>query len=151
MKGITKMKDYKLTEKEINGITHYYATFTDGEGVEQTTELAKDVFDAINESQTQISSRARKDRRYGLCSFDESIGDADIINDEKQTDELLKMVWEHMGELTAVQQRRIHLYFEENKTFEQIAEIEGVGWQRVQKSINLALNQLRTKKYFEKN
>ena len=142
------MKDYTLTEKEIDGITHYYATFTDGEGIEQTTELEKDVFDAINESQTQISSRAWKDRRYGLCSFDESIGDADIINDAEQTEELLKKVWKHIGELTEVQQRRLRLYFEEKKTFEQIAEIEGVGWQRIQRSIELALNHLRTKKYF---
>lgn len=75
------MKDYTLTEKEINGITHYYATFTDGEGIEQTTELEKDVFDAINESQTRISSRARKDRRYGLCSFDTNQSISDEFRD----------------------------------------------------------------------
>ena len=31
------MKDYKFTEKEINGTIHYYATFTDGRGFEQDT------------------------------------------------------------------------------------------------------------------
>lgn len=31
------MKDYKFTEKEINGTIHYYATFTDGQGFEQDT------------------------------------------------------------------------------------------------------------------
>ena len=96
----------------------------------------------------EISSHARQDRRYGLCSFDENIRNADIINDQEQTEELLKKVWEHIGELTEVQQRRLRLYFEEKKTFEQIAEIEGVGWQRIQKSIDFALNHLRTKKYF---
>lgn len=142
------MKDYNLTEKEINGTTHYYATFLDGQGFEQTTELEKEVYDAIHDSQTQISSRARKDRRYGLCSFDESIGDGDIINDAERTEELLKMVWEHIAELTEVQQRRLRLYFDEEKTFEQIAEIEGVGWQRIQKSIDLAIKYLKTKKFF---
>lgn len=142
------MKDYNLTEKEINGTTHYYATFVDGQGFEQTTELEKEVYDAIHDSQTQISSRARKDRRYGLCSFDESIGDGDIINDAERTEELLKMVWEHIAELTEVQQRRIRLYFEEKKTYVEIAKMEGATHPSVRESIVSALSTLRSKKYF---
>ena len=142
------MKDYNLTEKEINGKTHYYATFIDGQGNEQTTELEKDVYDAINDSQTQISSRARKDRRYGLCSFDESIGEADIIDDSAQTEELLKKVWEHMSELTELQQRRIHLYYIEKKTLKEIADMEGSALQSVHESIVSAINNLKAKKYF---
>ena len=142
------MKDYNLTEKEINGKTHYYAAFIDGQGIEQTTELEKDVYDAINDSQTQISSRARKDRRYGLCSFDESIGEADIIDDSAQTEELLKKVWEHMSELTELQQRRIHLYYIEKKTLKEIADMEGSALQSVHESIVSAINNLKAKKYF---
>ena len=142
------MKDYNLTEKEINGKTHYYATFIDGQGIEQTTELEKDVYDAINDSQTQISSRARKDRRYGLCSFDESIGEADIIDDSAQTEELLKKVWEHLSELTELQQRRIHLYYIEKKTLKEIADMEGSALQSVHESIVSAINNLKAKKYF---
>lgn len=33
------MKDYELIEKEIDGTIHYYAKFTDGQGIEQITEL----------------------------------------------------------------------------------------------------------------
>ena len=142
------MKDYNLTEKEINGKKHYYATFIDGQGIEQTIELEKDVYDAINDSQTQISSRARKDRRYGLCSFDESIGEADIIDDSAQTEELLKKVWEHMSELTELQQRRIHLYYIEKKTLKEIADMEGSALQSVHESIVSAINNLKAKKYF---
>ena len=142
------MKDYNLTEKEINGKNHYYATFIDGQGIEQIIELEKDVYDAINDSQTQISSRARKDRRYGLCSFDESIGEADIIDDSAQTEELLKKVWEHMSELTELQQRRIHLYYIEKKTLKEIADMEGSALQSVHESIVSAINNLKAKKYF---
>lgn len=142
------MKDYELIEKEIDGKIHYYAKFKDGQGIEQTTELDREVYSVINNSQKEKSSQARKDRRYGLRSFDESIGDADIINEGEQTKELLKKVWKHIGELTEVQQRRLRQYFGEKKTFKQIAEIEGVGWQRIQKSIDLAISYLRTKKYF---
>lgn len=142
------MKDYELIEKEIDGMIHYYAKFTDGQGIEQITELDIEVYNVIHNSQKGISSQSRKDRRYGLCSFDESIGDADVVDETEQTEELLKKVWAHIEELTDVQQRRLRLYFEEKKTLEQIAEIEGVGWRRIQKSIDLALNYLRTKKYF---
>ena len=142
------MKDYELIEKEIDGMIHYYAKFTDGQGIEQITELDIEVYNVIHNSQKGISSQSRKDRRYGLCSFDESIGDADVVDEAEQTEELLKKVWAHIEELTDVQQRRLRLYFEEKKTMEQIADIEGVGWRRIQKSIDLALNYLRTKKYF---
>lgn len=142
------MKDYELIEKEIDGKVHYYAKFTDGLGIEQILELDREVYNVIHNSQKRISSKTRKDRRYGLCSFDESIGDADIIDEAEQTEELLKMVWEHIGELTEVQQRRLQLYFDEKKTFEQIAEIEGSAWQAIQKSIRIALDYLRSKKYF---
>ena len=142
------MKDYELIEKEINGKIHYYAKFKDGQGIEQTTELDREVYSVIDNSQKEISSQARKDRRYGLRSFDESIGDADIINEDEQTEVLFKKVWKQIGELTEVQQRRLRQYFDEKKTFKQIAEIEGVGWQRIQKSIDLAISYLRTKKYF---
>ena len=142
------MKDYELIEKEIDGKIHYYAKFKDGQGIEQTTELDREVYSVIDNSQKEISSQARKDRRYGLRSFDESIGDADIINEDEQTEVLFKKVWKHIGELTEVQQRRLRQYFDEKKTFKQIAEIEGVGWQRIQKSIDLAISYLRMKKYF---
>jgi DNA-directed RNA polymerase specialized sigma subunit len=142
------MKDYELIEKEIDGKIHFYAKFTDGQGIEQTTELDREVYSVIHNSQKEISSQARQDRRYGLCSFDESIGDTDIIDEAEQTEELLKKVWQQVGELTEVQQRRLHQYFDEKKTFKQIAEIEGVGWQRIQKSIDLALSYLRAKNYF---
>ena len=142
------MKDYELIEKEIDGMNHYYAKFMDGQGIEQITELDSEVYNVIHNSQKGISSQARKDRRYGLCSFDESIGDTDIIDDAEQTEELLKIVWKHIGELTEVQQRRLRLYFDEKKTFEQIAEIEGSTWQAIQKSIRIALDYLRSKKYF---
>ena len=58
------MKDYELIEKEIDGKIHYYAKFKDGQGIEQTTELDREVYSVIDNSQKEISSQARKDRRY---------------------------------------------------------------------------------------
>ena len=142
------MKDYELIEKGIDGRIHYYAKFTDGQGIEQITELDSEVYNVIHNSQKGISSQARKDRRYGLCSFDESIGETDIIDDAEQTEVLLKKVRQHICELTEVQQRRIRLYYIEGKTLKQIAEIEGASHPSVLESITAAINILKSKKYF---
>jgi RNA polymerase sigma factor (sigma-70 family) len=142
------MKDYSFSETTVNGITHYYTTFVDGDGKEQTVEVNKEVYDTLNQSQQRACSQTRKDRRYGLCSFDESIGEADIIDDSAQTEELLKNVWEHINELTEVQQRRIRLYYFEKKTLAEIGKMEGAAPKNILKSITSALEFLRSKNYF---
>ena len=45
------MKDYKLTQEEFDGVIHYYASFVDESGAEQTTEIALEVFEVIDASQ----------------------------------------------------------------------------------------------------
>lgn len=97
------MKEYKLTEKEINGKTHYFASFTDGQGQGQTIEIDKEVYEALNESQKSVHSQIRQDRRYGLLSFDENIGESGMIYECERTDELIQKVLEHMGNLTDLQ------------------------------------------------
>lgn len=142
------MKDYKLTKQLINGITYYYATFIDGQGITQTIELDEATYDVINESQKKISSQARKDRRYGLCSFDESIGENEIVHSDEQTEELLHVIRKNMQDLTEVQRRRLRLYLEEKKTFVQIAELEGTSYPAIRYCIVAAIQKLKSKKYF---
>lgn len=83
------MKDYELIEKEIGGNIHYYAKFTDGQGIEQTAELDSEVYSV-----------------------------------------------------------RLRQYFDEKKTFEQIAIIDDSTKQAIHKSLVKALDILRAKKYF---
>lgn len=97
------MKEYKLTEKEINGETHYFASFTDGQGQGQTIEIDKEVYEALNDSQKSVHSQIRQNRRYGLLSFDENIGESGMIYECERTDELIQKVLEHMGNLTDLQ------------------------------------------------
>ena len=114
------MKEYKLTEKEINGETHYFASFTDGQGQGQTIEIDKEVYEALNDSQKSVHSQIRQDRRYGLLSFDENIGEPGMIYECERTDELIQKVLEHMENLTEVQRRRLSLYYGKNMTLKQI-------------------------------
>jgi len=141
------MKDYSFSETTVNGITHYYTTFVDGEGKEQTVEVNKEVYDTLNQSQQRACSQARKDRRYGLCSFDETLGGVLNSDDAEKTQELLSKVQEHMGDLSEVQRRRLYLYFEEGLTLKQIAQKEGVCYSSVHDSIISAIEILRSKKY----
>lgn len=141
------MKDYSFSETTVNGITHYYTTFVDGDGKEQTVEVNKEVYDTLNQSQQRACSQARKDRRYGLCSFDETLGGVLNSDDAEKTQELLSKVQEHMGDLSEVQRRRLYLYFEEGLTLKQIAQKEGVCYSSVHDSIISAIEILRSKKY----
>ena len=141
------MKDYKLTQEEFDGVIHYYASFVDESGVEQTTEIALEVFEVIDASQRKISSQARRDRRYGLCSFDDSI--TDFAFDNESEDELIDALYKVMETLTEVQKRRIILHYFKKKTYEEIAQIEGTNKAAIQQSIDLALKKFeKLKKLF---
>lgn len=137
------MKDYKLTEKEINGTTHYYATFTDGQGLEQNIEIEQDVFVVIKNSQKNVSSQARQDRRYGLCAFDESIGEINIVDDTAETDELIEQLYYYFDELTDVQQRRVDMYYFKNIKLEDIAANEDSSVPAVHYSLKQAIKKLK--------
>lgn len=137
------MKDYKLTEKEINGTIHYYATFTDGQGFEQISEIEQDVFVVLNNSQKKVSSQARQDRRYGLCPFDESIGEIGIVDDTDETSELIKQLYSHLDELTDIQQRRVDMYYFKNMKLEDIAANEDSSVPAVHYSIKQAIKKLK--------
>lgn len=137
------MKDYKLTEKEINETIYYYATFTDVQGFEQITEIEQDVFVVLNNSQKKVSSQARQDRRYGLCSFDESIGEIDIVDDTAETGELIEQLYSHLDELTDVQQRRVDMYYFKNMKLEDIAASEDSSVPAVHYSIKQAIKKLK--------
>ena len=141
------MKDYSFSETTVNGITHYYTTFVDGDGKEQTVEVNKEVYDTLNQSQQRACSQTRKDRRYGLCSFDETLGGVLNSDDAEKTQELLSKVQGHMRDLSEVQRRRLYLYFEEGLTLKQIAQKEGVCYSSVHDSIISAIEILRSKKY----
>ena len=133
------MKDYKLTEKEINGTIRYYATFTDGQGFERDTEIEQDIFVVLNNSQKKVSSQARQDRRYGFCAFDESIGEIDIVDDTAETGELIKQLYSHLDELTDVQQRRGDMYYFKSIKLEDIAASEDSSVPDVLYSIRQAI------------
>lgn len=142
------MKDYILTEENINGTICYYAEFEDGSGNIQKIETSKEVYDVIDISQHRVASQGRAERRYGVCSYNDSVAEDEIINDTEQTEEMIKKVWEYFEDLTDVQKRRLTLYYVKGKPFQEIAEIEGASYSSIRESVVSAVKILKNKKYF---
>ena len=142
------MNDYRLKEKNIDGIPHYYITFLDVHGV-HTEEISEDVYAVIKESQTSEQSYARKGRRYGLCTFDETIGEHDVIDDSEgrlADEKILKEI----NRLTDVQKERLDKYYRQGMSIRKIAESEGASYSAVRESISEGIRHLKHKT-FEKN
>lgn len=97
----------------------------------------------LNNSQKKVSSQARQDRRYGLCSFDESIGEIYIVDDTAETGELIEQLYSHLDELTDVQQRRVDMYYFKNMKLEDIAASEDSSVPAVHYSIKQAIKKLK--------
>lgn len=101
----------------------------------------------IRDSQNKISSLARAARRHRVCSFDETIGEHEIIHDEEQTQELIAKLYEHVNELTEIQRRRMKMYYFQELTLEEIARMEGTSAHSILYSIQQAIKKL--KKFFD--
>ena len=130
------MKDYQLSEKIIDNTTHYYATFISPKNEEITEKIDKSIYDIINESQISMSSQARIDRRYGVCSFDESIGEVNYIDEEQRKSMMTQVINEHMEQLTDIQKRRVEMYCLNGMTLQEIAKIEGFSPRAIKYSLD---------------
>ena len=113
-------------------------------------EVTIPVKELIEQSDRQIRSQRRQDRRY-LVSAD-SIAEFDDITmtvpQEDFADLVIRMdrynlLYTAMSKLSEVQQRRLRLRYNDGLTYRQIAEKEGVGFKTVARSVERALKTLR--------
>lgn len=114
-------------------------------------EVSTSVKELLEQSDRQIRSQRRQDRRYldftpltdevleiSLLGAYEDI--ADLLERMERNAQLHKAI----GKLTEVQRRRLSLYYFEGLTYSQIAKLEGVSHRAVIYSIEQALKQLKT-------
>ena len=94
----------------------------------------------MNEVDRHISQSTEEDDIFQQGS-DETLDDALI---KKEMTQVLYHAMEYLG---TVQMRRVKMYFYENMTYEEIAEIEGCDYHPVMKSIQSAIRKMR--KIFE--
>lgn len=122
------------------------------DGNEICVDVSTSVKELLEQSDRQIRSQRRQDRRYlynmGFidCFSDNAMrypvqeDTADLVVKEESYIQLYTAI----GELSQIQRKRLLLHFVENLTYRQIADIEKVDYRTVGHSIKRALEKLQT-------
>ena len=146
---------YALRTENAGGITRYYASFTDGQGVRQETEVSESVYLELQLLTRNEGRLCRSDRRhieqseltdemlYARATKPPKLPE-EIVIDRLRSEDLRQAV----GELSEIQRRRFNLYYEAGLTYEQIAKEENCAFQVVAKAVRAAESKIM--KYFEK-
>ena len=143
---------YTLHTEVIEGITHYYISFADGEAIQRKIEVSRPVYlEFLRFVKTERNLR-RWDERHTEQSelTDETLYNRalnppkdleDIFIDSLQNEQLRLAI----QELHEIQRRRFILYHEFGLTYEQIAEMEGCKKQSVCESVIRAEEKIKEK------
>ena len=125
-------------------------TYKLASGSKISVEVSTSVKEELEQSDRKIRSQRRQDRRYlDREDFIDGLTDS-TMRYPQQTDaadlvmkmESYRQLYEAVNELSEVQRRRLLLYFMDNLTHRQIADLEGVNQGNICRSINRAIKQL---------
>lgn len=125
-------------------------TYKTANGNRICVEVSTPVKELLEQSDRQIRSQRRQDRRH-LDYMDFIDGLTDAAMNDPQTDaadlvirmESYRQLYTAIGKLSETQRRRLLLHFADNLTYRQIAELEGVNPFAISHSIKRALTQLQ--------
>lgn len=119
------------------------------DGNEICVEVSTSVKELLEQSDRQIRSQRRQDRRHlDYVDFIDNLTDTAMMNPQEDIADLMirKESYQRLhiaiNQLSEIQHRRLTLNFIDNLTHRQIAEIEGVNQAAIGRSIKRALNQL---------
>lgn len=118
-------------------------------GNEICVEVSTSVAELLEQSDRQIRSQRRQDRRHlENAEYIDGLTDTAILYPQEDTADLfIRMeiygqLYTAINELSEVQRRRLLLYFVDDLTHRQIADLEGVNRATITRSIERAVNQL---------
>lgn len=125
-------------------------TYKLADGKRICVEVSTPVKELLEQSDRQIRSQRRQDRRHlDFAVFtDEDLASSLLPAYEDTADLLERMerdarLHEVIGKLTDIQRRRLGLYYFDGLSYSRIARIEGVSTQTVFSTIEKALKRLR--------
>lgn len=120
-------------------------------GSQICVEVSTSVKELLEQSDRQIRSQRRQDRRYlDFTPLTDEVLEISLLGVYEDTADLLERMERNarlhraIGKLTEVQRRRLNLYYFEELTYSQIAKLEGVSHRAIIYSIEQALKQLKT-------
>ncbi len=124
-------------------------TYKTADGKQLCVEVSTSVKELLEQSDRQIRSQRRQDRRHlAYIDFAGSLTDRAIdYPQEDAADFIIRMesyerLYAEINQLSEAQRRRLLLHFVDNLTHRQIAELEGVNQAAIGRSIKRALKQL---------
>ena len=148
---------YALRTEVVEGITRYYVSFTDGQGIHRETEVSRPVYveflrfiriernlrrwDERHLEQSELTDETLYSRAlYPPKSVEETAFDS-LRNEQ------LRLA---IQELPEIQRRRFVLYHEFGLTYQQIADMEGCTKMPVKRAIERAEEKIRERiKFFK--
>jgi RNA polymerase sigma-70 factor (ECF subfamily) len=141
---------YTLRTEIVEGITHYYVSFSDGQAIQRETEISRPVFLELLRFVRYERTLRRRDERYMENSdlTDETLHRR-AMNPQKFVDDVVveallnERLQQAIQKLPEIQRRRFILYHEFGLTYEQIAKMEGCKKQSVKQSVERAKEKIR--------
>lgn len=141
-----KYNPYTLTEKE----DKHFLTFRDGQGVLQELQITRELFEVLNRFELDDLSILNEWDRH-IEHFEQSkqsLNRRAYYKAESVEDAVLRSIeYERLhkaiSELPETQRRRLILYYFQELTYEQIAEIEGCSHPAVIKSVHAAIEKIK--------
>lgn len=113
-------------------------------------EVSTSVKELLEQSDRQIRSQKRQDRRYlDFTPLTDEYMENALLGAYEDTADLLDRMerdtrlHKTIGKLTEIQRRRLYLHFFRGLTYKQIAKVENVNCRAVAYSIKQALNALK--------
>ena len=142
---------YTLRTEIVEGITHYYVSFTDGQAIHRETEISRPVyleflrFVKIERSLRHWDERHREysdltDESLHSRALDAPKSLEDTVFDSLRNEHLRLAI----QQLPEIQRRRFVLYHEFGLTYEQIAEMEGCTKMAVKFSVDRAKEKVKS-------
>jgi RNA polymerase sigma factor (sigma-70 family) len=124
-------------------------TYKTANGNRICVEVSTPVKELLEQSDRQIRSQRRQDRRHlDYMDLVDSLSDAAVNYPQTDTADLVikmesyRQLYTVVNQLSEVQRRRLLLHFMDNLTYQQIADLEGVNQGTIARSVKRALIQL---------
>lgn len=148
---------YALRTVIVEGITHYFVSFIDGQAVQRETEVSRPVYlEFLRFVKTERNLRRWDERHIEQSDLTEEMLNERALYKPDTVEEAVFDSWrdEHLRSairsLPETQRRRFILYHEFGLTYEQIAKMEGCSGTSAFKAVHRAEAKIKEKiKIFE--
>ena len=141
---------YTLRTEIVEGITHYFVSFTDGQAIHRETEVSRPVYlEFLRFVKIERSLRHWDERHREHSELTDETFHNRALSPQKSLEEAVfdslrnEYLRLAIQQLPEIQRRRFVLYHEFGLTYEQIAQMEGCTKMPVKRSIDRAEEKIR--------